>query len=123
MSKPTVWRKTLDLYERPDVDWTRFEPVETIADVQCYCAGGALAEVITGDAKAMYAGPLDVDFSPELDAAMRKFADHVGAPSETRLGNEIPPYSRVYQWNDRKADSLGDVLKALAELDELESAK
>lgn len=121
MSEPTVWRKTLDLYGRPDVDWTRFEPVETIADVQCYCVGGALAEVITGDARSMYSGPHDEDFSPELDAAMQKFADHVGVPSKNSHGT-IAPYQRVYHWNDLRADSLGDVLKALTELDELESA-
>lgn len=119
----TVWRQVIDLYNSEGVDWTKHEPGIDINGVQCYCVGGGLAKVITGKALAMYADQPDSDYSPELDAALGKLADHVGGRVQGSYGN-YRNYQRVYRWNDGLPPSEGKaiVLKTLAELDELEKS-
>lgn len=123
-SEPSIWRQAADLIR--ENGWTTGAPVDGNG---CYCAGGAIAKVLVGDPDQMYHS---YNY-PELKEAFHKFADHVGRPRDWYddfLGEtvEFSPDERVYGWNDtlrqnEDADPKGAVLKALDELDALESAK
>lgn len=122
MTDKTVWRQVIELYNQPGVDWGFYEPKMNVDGVECYCVGGALAQVLTGDPVRMYSGPGDEDFSPEVDEALTTLADYVYGP---RISANSQSYKRVYRWNDglNRADGKSVVLKTLAELDDLESVK
>lgn len=85
----------------------------------CYCVGGAISEAITGD-------PNDMEHEeerPEVDAALHRFADHVGVDKTYTWDGEIfnpSGYDRVYPWNDSLSRTDEEVYKALQELHDIE---
>lgn len=118
MTTKTIWRKAYELIES---GWT----TGTAELDGCYCAGGGIAAAITGDPASMY----DDYKNDALWAALETFANHVGAPTEEQARADPDmwwdlntPSERVFVWNDHRA-TQETVLKALAELDELERAK
>lgn len=81
------------------------------------CAGGAIAKALTGDAYNMYH---DWKLN-DVNAVLKKFAEHVKAPTEDDDLNLEWPSERVATWNDRLgAEGEATVLKALMELHEIE---
>lgn len=111
----TIWLKAHDLLK--EHGRTVGAPIDGRG---CYCVGGAIAQVITGDPYDMEAE----EYAPEVNAALHKFADHVGVLKEYDWDGETflrSGYDRVYPWNDNTA-SDEDVFKALMELHEAEVA-
>lgn len=113
----TVWKKAYDLIA-PEGAWIRF----TANYDNCYCAGSAIAKAVTGDPFDLYN-----DDHPHLAPVLTKFADHVGARKERYSiiredTIQIPPATRVYDWNDRDDRTKEEVLRALMELHEAEVA-
>lgn len=114
----TIWRKAHDLLTVHD--WTQGEAEDLNG---CMCAGGAIAKAITGNSGDLYSA----HNLPSVELALILFATHVDAPHAAE--DDIWPLEnaeeRVTFWNDRLPRETGyeTVLKALAELDELEKVR
>lgn len=119
MTERSIWGKAHDILTLDG--WNQGSAVDYQG---CKCAGSAIAEAITGDPTDLYAAHR----VPAVELALLAFATHVGASYSTTDDDPWPlegAEERVTYWNDRldRATGYDIVLKALAEMDELERAR
>lgn len=83
-----------------------------------YCAGGAVAKVVSGDARAMYGDGISESITPEQFAMTESYILY--------MANHLPPLAEshcriVYTWNDTAGRRQFEVIKFLRSLAQGES--
>jgi len=95
-------------------NWTMGEPAENIGGKRCYCLGGAIAAVFTGDPFRMYDEAMEVIY--------QEFVGLAELPIETKWSSDsLPDYCKsVFMFNDQTGQQgvLSAVDKAITNLEQ-----